>query len=251
MAGIHNMLLGGGSKTSLTIASNQTNLNLRTWALANGWAGTDPLEVTIQSGVYISSTSVGTPALTINGSFPGGVKLVNNGYVVGMGGAGGKGGDNGADTATAGGPGGTAIQVSVPVSMVNNGTIGGGGGGGGGGASLFVVSDETGGYYFGGGGGGGGQSGTTNSSGGSAGSGNYGNGTAGNAGSISGAGTGGNSGGGVQNPGAGNSYGATGFTGAASNMWFSSKPGGSGGAAVSGNANITWESTGTRLGGIS
>ena len=79
MTAIYCALAGNSSVTRLTINTNQTNLNLRTWALSNTWNGSDSLEVTINSGVHISSNAVGTPALTINGAFPGGVRLINNG----------------------------------------------------------------------------------------------------------------------------------------------------------------------------
>ena len=77
----------------LTISSNQTDLNLRTYALANGWTGTGTLlQVTVNAGVYLLASGTGTPALTVSGSFPAGVRLINNGYILGYGGAGGNGG---------------------------------------------------------------------------------------------------------------------------------------------------------------
>lgn len=126
-----------------TISTNQTNLNLATWASANGWNGSSAATITIAAGVYIYSTSTGTPALT-TGNFPNGLTIINNGYIMGMGGAGGEQG--------VGNAGGNAISLSVATSITNNSYIGGGGGGGGGGYKLPVAS-------FARAGGGGGQGG--------------------------------------------------------------------------------------------
>jgi hypothetical protein len=119
---------GKANAFSGTISSNQTNLNLRTWALANGWGGTSAATITVGSSVYVYSTSTGTPGLTIDGAWPGGVTLVNNGFVMGMGGSGGQ--SNGPNSID-GNPGGTAISLGVSCSITNNSYIGGGGGGGG------------------------------------------------------------------------------------------------------------------------
>ena len=231
----------GLSLTELTLNTDQTNLNLHSWALANGWTGLSELIVTVAPGIYISSNSTGVPGLVINGSFPGGVTLINNGYIVGMGGAGGV-GSNGAGAA-----GGTALLVQSASSVNNVGTIAGGGGGGGAGAN------GNGGQ---GGGGGGGRTGRTNSAGGA---------RAGGAGTAAGAGAGGPSvyytqrvmtwggdeynapqyrtdvytaGGGAS----GGNWGANG-TGAGG-------AGGAGGLAVSGSNLITWQNLGTRNGGV-
>jgi hypothetical protein len=81
MAAIHNALAGaaGESVFLFTISSNQTNANLRTLAVSAGWDQNSKVTATINSNIYVYSTSTGTPGLTINGSFPGGVELVNNG----------------------------------------------------------------------------------------------------------------------------------------------------------------------------
>lgn len=83
---------GKSNQFAFTISSNQTNANLASLATAAGWNGSSKVVATIASGVYISSNSTGTPALTVNGSFPGGVELINNGYIIGRGGNGGAGG---------------------------------------------------------------------------------------------------------------------------------------------------------------
>lgn len=117
-----------------TISSNQTNLNLRTWALANGWDGSSVATITINSGVYVYSTSTGNAGLTINGSWPNGITVVNNGNILGMGGEGGgnDSGSYGSGYVTAPG-GGNAISLGVNCTITNNGYIAGGGGGGAGG----------------------------------------------------------------------------------------------------------------------
>ena len=245
---------------SFTISSNQTNADLRTLAINAGWNQSSKVVATINSGVYISSNSTGTPALTVNGSFPGGVELINNGFIVGMGGAGGRG--YGVGTGSVGSSGGLALSASSTVSIANNGTVGGGGGGGGGGQARRIVQVNKDGsvtYISSGGGGGGGRSSAAaNSSGGLPGQGqNWPNGTSGGVGTVSTAGAGGNptfnntSFGGIG--GAGGVWGASGASGGNGTAYIlDSGPGagGAGGAAVSGNSNITWLATGTRLGAI-
>lgn len=266
---------GKANQFAFTISSNQTNANLASLATAAGWNGSSKLVATIGSGVYISSNSTGTPALTVNGSFPGGVELVNNGFIVGRGGNGGNGGAvpsrQNRISGTAGAAGGTALSVSSAITITNNNTVaGGGGGGGGGGWRERIVADSYGqitdAWGAGGGGGGGGRTGTTNSSGGSGGSGYAGNtggvpsGSAGGAGTSSSAGSGGAPGYFTDNisttagvGGAGGGWGAAGSTGGSGsggNNSGGAAGGGAAGNAVSGNSNITWVATGTRLGAI-
>ena len=262
---------GKANQFAFTISSNQTNANLRTLAINAGWNQSSALVATINSGVYCSANSTGTPGLTINGSFPGGVTLVNNGYIIGMGGNGGAGTNyaaGGANGGAAGSAGGLALSVSSSVTIQNNGTIGGGGGGGGGGKAGFWPIGCCSGYTSGGGGGGG-RSGATNSSGGAAsycynppGANQYSQ--AGGAGTSAGAGTGGQG----RTAGAagsalwastkggdGGNWGSSGASGSAPGftLYAARGPfgGGGGGAAVSGNGYISWSATGTRLGGIS
>jgi hypothetical protein len=250
---------GKANQFAFSISSNQTNANLRTLAVNAGWNQSSKVVATINGGVYVSSNGTGTPALTVNGSFPGGVELINNGLIVGMGG-------NGAATTSryvVGGSGGTAISASSAITITNNGTIAGGGGGGGGGGG---VADY--GYNFYGGGGGGGRSSlAANSAGGTAGfsyvlntqfqaiSGTGGTvngpgvgGRGHRAGSNSGSGGDGGTGGGW---GAGGGTGANNFNNYNNEAVYGGTAGGSGGLAVSGNGNISWVAFGTRLGGIS
>lgn len=232
---------------AFTISTNYSSpQNLRSLALAAGWNGDDPVLAT--NTAIISSDTTGTAALTINGSFPRGVIFVNNGTVVGMGGAGGRGGGEGA-AAVSGSAGGTALSVGVAVSINNgSGTIAGGGGGGGGGSA-----GGSGGVLGGGGGGGGGRTGLTNSAAGAGGSARE-PGGAGTAGTYSAAGSGGSparSQGGSGGTGGGwGSAGANGVLGT-DPVHQNFGVGGAAGNAITGNSNITWISTGTRLGPIS
>jgi len=229
---------------AFTISSNYTTpQNLRSLALAAGWNGADPVLAT--NTAIISSNTTGTAALTISGSFPAGVIFVNNGTIVGMGGAGGIGGPSFGN----GGAGGTALSVSTAVSVNNgSGTIAGGGGGGGGGSA-----GGSGGILGGGGGGGGGRTGLTNSAAGAGGVTTV-TGGAGTAGTFSAAGSGGSparSQGGAG--GAGGNWGSAGSNGVIGTdpVWQSSGAGGAAGNAITGNSNITWLAFGTRTGPIS
>ena len=260
MAGIHNALVGasGPSNFLFAISSNQTNANLRTLAVNAGWDQNSRVVATISSGVYISSNGTGTPALTVNGAFPGGVELINNGFIVGMGGNGGRGSDNwssGSQGASSGAAGGLALSVSSAITINNaSGTIAGGGGGGGGGSTNGF--DQYNAAGAGGGGGGGRSSAAANSSGGQPGRSQapVANAQPGASGTVNAAGSGGN--GGLNNGGSGGSGGNWGVAGSGGQntggyILGPAGAGGSGGAAISGNSNITWTAFGTRLGGIS
>ena len=82
---------------------------------------TDALEITIETDAIVGSTDPNTPALSISSAFTigGNVNVINNGTIIGAGGA-----ENG-------GNGGAAFSTTVDVRFDNNGTISGGGGGGG------------------------------------------------------------------------------------------------------------------------
>jgi hypothetical protein len=261
---------GKSNEYAFTIASNQLNANLRTLAIAAGWDQTTKLIATINSAVYVYSNSTGTPALTVSGSFPNGVTLINNGYVVGMGGDGNQGSCGTCPGGGNGGSGGTALSVSSAVTIDNaSGVIAGGGGGGGGGGSLAEGANPKSGpnypaYGWAGGGGGGGQSSVTNSAAGAAGTNNFYQRSRdpqpGTVGTLSAAGPGG-IGGAAPNAsyyagygGNGGSWGSAGATGEAARTYVFNGPpgtGGAAGAAVSGNSNVTWTNTGIRYGGIS
>ena len=230
-----------------TISADTQNYNLRSAALAAGWNGTDPLQatVTINSGVYVGATGTGFYGFDTGASFPAGTTLavINNGFIVGAGGAGGNAGAGGAPLA--GSPGGPAFRAQAAVTVTNNGTIGGGGGGGGhGGPESYsgVIDDD-----WGGGGGGG-----RGFVGGAAGIGGGVYDLNGTAGSKTAPGTGGP--GGMEGSGGGGNggdLGAAGVAGKSGGNYYAGGAGGAAGAAVVGNANITWAATGTRLGSIS
>jgi len=243
------------------IQADQTNFNLRNYLISLGWDGTSLVSAvfTINAGVVISSNSTSIPGFTTGGNFPPGsdVTIVNNGYILGMGGQGGHGSTatlmNGTDKlglpttyyqfsahGTSGLPGGTALAfngsldplVSAKIKLTNNGIIGGGGGGGGGASSIVQPYGPD---------GGGGRSGRTNT---------VVPGVWGYAGSFAGAGPGlvpsghGNSG-------AGGNWGAGGDAGWAWPGDYLVSYGGAGGAAITGLGGFTVLTVGTRYGAVS
>jgi hypothetical protein len=143
-----------------TIATNQQELNLRNWLLAQGWNGINPVIVTIGRGVTIWSNSTTIPALKIDGSWPNGLSIINKGGIIG------KGGRGYGPNSSAGTNGGHAIETSVNVSINQDYnasigqycTIAGGGGGGGGGLKNNKILGTL--YGYGGGGAGGGEYGS-------------------------------------------------------------------------------------------
>ena len=158
-----------------TISANTQNYNIKTAAIAAGWDQVMPLKatVTINSGVYVGSSSAGTFAFDTGVTFPADstLSVVNNGYILGAGGAAGGGGGTNMYSPFSGGSGsggGTALRAQAPVSITNSGVIGGGGGGGGGGAGGFGsdCGEGVGGMAGSGGGGGLGYSGGAGGAGG-------------------------------------------------------------------------------------
>lgn len=256
----------------INITSNQSNYNLYTAA------GSPSRPVTcycvINSGVQITASTPANYAFTV-GSFPSGSKvfLVNKGTIAGAGGdASGKGVSTATQaivqtahnvTAPAEANGGPAFNANFAISIDNgSGTIGGGGGGGGAGGSTAVDCACTNcggvniaGFSAGGGGAGFGAGGKSTN--------NWRNNQGytianlnvyqlGSAGTLS---AGGNISGG--NAGAGGALGSAGIKGTNTascgttyTNQYSGGAGGAAGAATAGNANITWISTGTRLGAL-
>lgn len=233
-----------------TITTDTANYNLREAAVAAGWDSVTPLvaTITINPGVVVYANSTSAYAFDTGVAFPGGttLALVNNGYIIGMGGNGGD-GESIHTTSTHGTDGGPALRAQQAITVTNNGTIGGGGGGGDGSLSVYDLQYYP---YNSGGGGGGGRSGRVNSIGGSGGSG-------GSAGTFSAGGNGGNGGGtGSGGGGSGGNWGQTGSAGRAHPAGLpyngtTDGRGAAGGAAVVGNAFITWNATGTRMGTVS
>lgn len=228
---------GKANQFAFSIAGGN-NVNLRTAAVNAGWNQASQVVATITANV--GSTSTGTAAMTIAGSFPGGLAVViNSGVSIsGRGGNGGNGNNVGA-------AGGLALSVSSAVTVTNNGVVAGGGGGGGGGYNTGFVCGESGSFVTtSGGGGGGGGAGNAGGSGGT----NAWN----NASPTGGAGTltNGGAGGASLGTGAGNSGGAGGGRGAAGSAAAVGRAGGAAGACTSGNLNITWAVTGSRFGAL-
>jgi hypothetical protein len=158
---------GKSNAFAFTIASSQANANLRTLAVNAGWNQSSAVVATINAGVYIYSTDVNTPGLTINGSWPGGVTLVNNGIIIGQGGQGGGTytiSSNNVANNQAISAGGIAINLGVSCTIQNNSYIGGGGGGGGS-LSWGIGSGVSSAGSSGGGGAGGGAGGYWNNQG--------------------------------------------------------------------------------------
>jgi len=150
----------GLSSTSKFTASNSNTVNIYDAAVAGGWNRSSAVEYTIPAGVYIWTDSTSTPALTTGGPFPGGLTIINKGYIMGKGG-------NGASCPIpytlngqiAGQNGGPAMSITTNCTIDNQaGYIGGGGGGGGG--VNYNYSNQTH-VYPGGGGAGGGQGGNS------------------------------------------------------------------------------------------
>lgn len=138
---------------SYTYSANTANASLNLSAIAGYSAGKSDITVTINTGVYIYSTAVGTNGLNITGGTSGDtLTIVNNGYIMGMGGDGG--------TTGGGSAGGVALNFGFALSgaTVTNtsGYIGGGGGGGSG-----YTSGAS--YWTGGGGGAGAGAGGSSS----------------------------------------------------------------------------------------
>jgi len=246
---------GAVKQFAFTINTNYTTTqDLRTLAIAAGWNQSDALLVTNNASLYgnagasggmfyggnqIAGGSGGT-GLTVSGSYPNGVILINNGTISGGGGAGGGGGSTGGGGN--GGSGGTGLAVSSGITIYNYGNIAGGGGGGGGGPAWGA-----GGIVRSGGGGGGG-----------AGYGQFGyggdwEGIDGGPGGTGGATTGGGGGSsdqGLNIGGAGGNWGAAGANGVRQVQEQPIGQGGAAGAAVTGNGFITWGATGNRYGAI-
>lgn len=146
------------------ISVDVVNLNLYDWFVAERGVPQvgDTVEITIRSGLTVSSNSTSSPAIA-SGVWPDGVvpllRIEPNTYVVGRGGPGGSATFLGGISnwhVTDGGAGGDAIVAESPIQVDNRGVISGGGGGGGAaGGSIEVASGMFLPVACGGGGGGG------------------------------------------------------------------------------------------------
>lgn len=149
----HSDLLGKQFVTNYAVTGHTANLNVRSYLVNAGWDGISKPILTINSGIIVYGTA-GYWAMVIDGSFPNGLQIVNNGFIVGSPGNGGIGDGGGSGgNGSAGGAGGPGLYInfttgnSLNCLLVNNGYIAGGAGGGGGGGGNGAAS--------GGGGGGG------------------------------------------------------------------------------------------------
>ncbi len=169
-AGVWKKVFNNRIVVNLTISADTDNYNAYTTAGSPADGIPRDVVLTVNTGIFVGSTSISSPAVTTGGSWPAGstFTIINNGTIAGKGGAGGVGGT--ASNGTGGGAGGPALEFHNSLSSVTvdntSGNIFGGGGGGGGGGSCYNVYST---YYAGGGGGGAGR-GRTNSSGGASGS---------------------------------------------------------------------------------
>jgi hypothetical protein len=138
---------------SVTYSASATDVTLALGSISGYAAGTSDITVTINSGVYLYSTSTGNSGLTITGGTSGDtLTIVNNGFILGRGGNGG------------GAVGGPALSLSYPATINNTNpaayVAGGGGGGGSAGGGGGGAGGGTGGSPAGGAGGGIGASGS-------------------------------------------------------------------------------------------
>lgn len=114
---------GKSAAQTVTLNTDEKEMNLRTKAVALGWNGSSALIFVINTGKYVWSDNVTVAALTTGTNFPNGLTIVNKGYIMGRGG-------NANHSSNAGQAGGPAIALNVSVTIDNsNGYIGGGGGG--------------------------------------------------------------------------------------------------------------------------
>lgn len=149
---------GASKQFSLAIAANTTNLTVNSaYLTAAGWDGASYFQLTVNSGIYVYSTSTANGGLNITGSYPYGFGIVNNGRILGMGGAGGN--QTSPYTGFAGGPALTVTNsfTTATMSILNSSGAYIAGGGGGGAGMPNSGGEITGGGGGGAGGGAGGQ----------------------------------------------------------------------------------------------
>lgn len=136
---------------SYTFSASTANASLNVTSLSGYSAGKTDITITINSGIYLYSTTFGTAGLTLTGGTTGDtITLVNNGYIMGLGGNGDIYNSSNALT-TAATAGSLALSLGFNTTVTNtSGYIGGGGGAGG----TFLYGFEA---AMGGGGAGGGN----------------------------------------------------------------------------------------------
>lgn len=119
------------------ITTNQENLNIQTLFGSTKYNSSINKRIIVASGVTIGATSTSNYALSMPSGFGGRIVLVNEGSILGAGGAG--------DTGSGPGDGGNAINAGASNIFIDNrGTISSGGGGGGrggtGGGGYYTTS---------------------------------------------------------------------------------------------------------------
>ena len=118
---------------SNSIGNSVNKMNVATYLTNEGWDGVGAVTLTIPSNVFVWSDSTATAGMTISGSFPNGLTVVNSGKIIGKGGNGGDNSNIGGGSAN-GGNGGPAIKVTssstIQITNNNGAFIAGGGGGG-------------------------------------------------------------------------------------------------------------------------
>jgi hypothetical protein len=146
---------------TVTLSANTTDYTLDTAQIPGYQAGNTNVTLVINSDVYVYATSTANAGLTIAALAAGDtVTIVNDGFIIGMGG----GGQTGLQDAGGGGP---AMSINRSVLITNNSYIAGGGGAGGGGQGGGGAGGGTGrggvNSFNGGAGGGPGQTGSNGS----------------------------------------------------------------------------------------
>lgn len=128
---------------SYTFTTNTTNAALNVSTLSGYSAGRSDITITVNTGIYLWASTTANNGLTLTGGATGdAITLVNNGFIMGCGGAGG--GDFLGTTYPApeatGLPGGPAISLAYPITINNTNPVAYIGGGGGGGAGRGDTS---------------------------------------------------------------------------------------------------------------
>ena len=136
---------------SYTFSANTANASLNVTSIGGYIVGKSDITITVNSGIYLYSTSTANAGLTLTGGSSGDtITIVNNGYIMGKGGNGNQGYANG-------NAGGTALSLGFNTTVNNTNASAYIGGGGGSGASTSSGP--------GGGGAGGGNGGTSQNGG--------------------------------------------------------------------------------------
>lgn len=145
-------VIGSRVRITVTITSNQYSYVLSAASVPGYVAGATDIFLVISTGVYVYSTYVPNPALTLGSGFSRGdsVYVQNNGYILGAGGY----GNSVSSTYLDGGP---AIKLFCNTTIDNTFGYIGGGGGGGGAVRIGATSPYN--WATGGGGAGGGNAG--------------------------------------------------------------------------------------------